>query len=366
MRAKHSGDRRLKGLKTRLRKEGKFPYLVSDLVNIRYLTGFSGTHAYFLVDDSGSYLISDSRYEEYARSILPPSIRFVLQNDEATVSLKQVMKTIGKKELYLEDHALVLSVYLEIKRALRGVKCIAGGNEVNLLRMVKDKEEIALLRKAARLTDECVDHLKMMAKPGMSEWDLSVEIDHFYRKRGCDGSSFDSIVASGSGSSMPHYQTSKEKRIEKNDVLLIDMGCSYRGYNSDLTRTFFLGSIDAELERIYGVVKRAQETAVKAVRPGITTASLDSVARDIIAAEGYGDYFGHSLGHGLGADVHELPAIKKGGDIKLKKGMVITIEPGIYLPGHGGVRIEDMVLVTSRGHRVLTKSSKKLTVIGSE
>ncbi|HOD16105.1 MAG TPA: M24 family metallopeptidase, partial [Spirochaetota bacterium] len=169
--------------------------------------------------------------------------------------------------------------------------------------------------------------------------------------------------AAGSGSSMPHYATSMSKKVRAGEPVLVDMGCEYQGYNSDLTRTMFVHSIDPALEKIYRVVQRAQEAAVRAVRPGITVGKLDAVARDIIAEAGYGEQFGHSLGHGIGMDVHELPAIRKG-DLALKKGMAITIEPGIYLPGIGGVRIEDMVVVTAAGREVLTKSSKDIMILG--
>ena len=222
---------------------------------------------------------------------------------------------------------------------------------------------MAMIRRAVDLADQCFSHILGLIKPGVVEWDLAVEIDYFYRRRGCSGTSFDSIVASGKGSSMPHYATSTTKRIESGDMILIDMGCVYEGYNSDLTRTVFLHKVDPRFREIYGIVLRAQEAAENAVRPGVTTGALDRKARDLIASEGYGGYFGHSLGHGVGLDVHELPAVKTGGEFKLKKNGVITVEPGIYLPGEGGVRIEDMVLVTSGGREILTKSDKSIIIL---
>lgn len=354
---------RLKKLVRSLKEKGLLPYLVTDLVNVRYLTGFAGSYGYLLVGGSRSCFISDTRYEEYARSILPKSVDFVLQKTDFLDSLKTQLKKDGIKELFIEEHSTPLSVFRNMQRKLRAVKLAPGGDEVNMVRMVKDEEEIGILRHAARITDACVDHLKKIIRPGDGEWDIATEIEHFYRKHGCRKSSFDSIIASGAGSSMPHYETSMEKKVRQGEVLLIDMGCEYRGYNSDLTRTMFITSVDPALERVYRVVQEAQEAAVKAVRPGITTGKLDSVARNIIALAGYGERFGHSLGHGIGMEVHELPAIKIG-DLKLKKNMAITIEPGIYIPGVGGVRIEDMVVVTAKGCEVLTKSSKDIIVIG--
>ena len=354
---------RLKKLVRSLKEKGALPYLVTDMVNIRYLTGFAGSYACLIIGRDRSYFISDSRYEEYARSILPKSVDFVLQKIDFLDSLKDVLKKAGAKELFLEEHSTPLSVYRNMQSQIKKVKLTPGGDEVNMVRMIKDEDEIGILRQAAKITDACVEHLRKIIRPGDGEWDISVEIEHFYRRHGCRKSSFDCIIASGAGSSMPHYSTSMEKKVRQGDVILIDMGCEYQGYNSDLTRTMFINSVDPALERVYRVVQEAQEAAVQAVRPGITTGKLDAVARDIITDAGYGERFGHSLGHGIGMEVHELPAIKKG-DLKLKKNMVLTIEPGIYIPGTGGVRIEDMVVVTAKGCDVLTKSPKDIIVIG--
>ncbi len=354
---------RLKKLKRALQDRWALPYLVTDLVNVRYLTGFSGSYASLVIGSERSYFISDSRYEEYARSIMPKGVEFVLQKIDFLETLKSVLKTIGARELFLEEHSTPFSVYRNMKRNLKGVKLMPGGDEVNTVRMVKDEDELAILREAAKITDACVEHLKKIIRPGDGEWDIAVEIEHFYRKHGCRKTSFDCIIASGPGSSMPHYATSMTKKVRAGEVILIDMGCEFRGYNSDLTRTMFISNVDPALERIYRIVQQAQEAAVDAVRPGITTGKLDAAARDIIAEAGYGDRFGHSLGHGIGMEVHELPAIKLG-DLKLKRNMAITIEPGIYVPGVGGVRIEDMVVVTAKGREVLTKSSKDIIVIG--
>lgn len=355
--------KRLKQLKTNLKKTARLPYLISDISNIRYLTGFNGSYAMLLITSGDSFFISDSRYEEYARSILPGQVKFVLQSGGVNPVIKKLCGILEVKQLFLEDHNFPLASFIALKKSMRGIKLLPGGNEVNDIRMIKDDDEIAVLRKAAYITDRCVDHLVSIIKPGMTEWDVSVEIEYFYRKNGCRKTSFDSIVASGAGASMPHYGASMEKKIQSGDILMIDMGCEYQGYNSDLTRTFFINSVDSELEKIYTIVKDAQQLALDAVKPGLTTGGLDSVARNFISAAGYGDNFGHSLGHGFGMEIHELPAVRKNGDVVLKKNMTITIEPGIYLPGKGGVRIEDMVLVTASGGETLTKFTKDLIVL---
>lgn len=352
----------LRKLKSVLRAKEHLPYLVSDLVNIRYLTGFTGSYACMIIGDKKSFFISDSRYEEYARDILPESIDFVLLNSDLYETIRGVLKRMGEKALYLEEHSIMLSTYLEMKARLRGIRLVPGESEVNRIRIIKKEEETVLLMKAAEITDRCFYHLLGFIKPGMIEWEVAAEIESFYRANGCRKSSFPAIVASGSGSSMPHYETSMTKKIEPGDVLLIDMGCEYMGYNSDLTRTIFVHSVDPFLEKIYRIVLDAQAAALGSVKPGITTGALDGKARQVIADAGYGDNFGHSLGHGLGLEVHELPAVKSG-DFRLKKNMVITVEPGVYVPGRGGVRIEDMVLVTGTGGETLTKCAKEITIV---
>ncbi|NLV67130.1 MAG: aminopeptidase P family protein [Spirochaetes bacterium] len=355
---------RIKKFKKLLRERGQLPCLVTDLNDIRYLTGYCGSNAALLIDDKKSFFISDSRYEEYILSILPPGFRFFLQKGVQADSVKDAFSITDKKVLHIQAGLVTYSFYSGLKKKLKGVKIIPLAEDpVAELRIIKDESEIALFRRAAEITDACFNHLLKFIRPGLTEWEISVEIDLFYKRNGCRGCSFDPIVASGAGSSMPHYIPSMKKIVEQGDALLIDMGCIYEGYNSDLTRTVFVNKVDAELESVYNIVYRAQARAIAAVRPGIDTGELDSAARSYIAEHGYGDNFGHGLGHGLGIEIHEAPAIKKNSVSGIKKNMVITIEPGIYIPGKGGVRIEDMVLVTAGGSEVLTRCSKALTVI---
>ncbi len=355
---------RVKRLKKILSEKLGFPYLITDLNNIKYLTGYSGSNAYLIIDEKISYFISDSRYEEYVKSILPKNFEFILQTGSTLDALKVFFGKLNKKILFVESHSMTLSQHADFKKGLKGLKIIPMEDDpVNLIRMVKDEGEIAILKEAAVITDACFYHLLKFIKPGMTEWDVAVEIEIYYKKHGCTACSFDPIVASGTGSSMPHYVPSMTKKIAKGEILLVDMGCVYKGYNSDLTRTVFVEKIDSELEKIYNIVYEAQGAAVKAVKAGLDTQKLDNVARSIITDYGYGENFGHGLGHGVGIEIHEMPAVKKNSSIKLKKNMVITIEPGIYVSGIGGVRIEDMVLVTADGSEVLTKCSKELIVI---
>lgn len=354
---------RLKRLRKELIKRGAIPYLITDLKNIKYLTGFSGSNGYLIVSEKNSIFISDSRYEEYAKSVIPEDCEFFLQEGNAFEAISSTIKKRGIKEIYVEASNITLAFHSELKKALSKVKIVPVIDDpVADLRAIKDENEISLIKEACAITDRCFAHLLQIIKPGVTEWDISVEIDYFFKRNGCRSCAFDPIVASGSGSSMPHYKP-ENKKIEPGEILLIDMGCVFQGYNSDLTRTIFIDKIDPALAEIYEIVFQAQSKALNAVKPGLDTGKLDSVARNFITQKGYGENFGHGLGHGVGIDIHESPAIKKNISSKLKKNMVITIEPGIYIPGRGGVRIEDTVLVSQQGFEVLTKSSKDLIVI---
>jgi Xaa-Pro aminopeptidase len=354
---------RLADVRKVLRSARITPYLISDLVNIRYLTGFAGSYAALVIDEHVAYLISDSRYEEYARSILPDGVRFILQKSDLITTLRALLKKDGATRLYLEEHGLPISIYFQMKKELAPVALKAGGDIVNSQRMRKSPDEIHILEKAVGIADDCFAHLCPLIKPGVKEWDIAIEIDYFYKKHGCRRASFDSIVAAGPGSSMPHYSTSLTRRIREGEMVMIDMGCDYQGYNSDLTRTIFVRSVAPEFRKIYTIVRAAQEKAIRAIKPGMLSGAIDKAARSHIADKGFGWAFGHSLGHGVGLEVHEMPALKARGRIPLTQGMVVTVEPGIYVPGKGGVRIEDVVAVTETGCRVLTKSSKEIIVL---
>jgi len=353
---------RLSKLRRNLEKNGKFPYLISNLINIYYLTGFEGSYGSLVLDDERTFFITDSRYTEYAGTVLPKSIEIIQQKTDFSSTLNGIFKIIKKRKLFTEQ-SITLATFLSLKKQLKNIKLLSGDNEIESLRMVKDENEIENLRKAVSLTDKCFSHLLEIIKPGISEWDIAVEIEYFYRKNGCRRSSFESIIASGKGSSMPHYITSMTKKIEYNDILLIDMGCMYNGYNSDLTRTIFIGNILSEFKKIYNIVRNAQEEAISRVKHGITAAKLDKTARDVIDKNGYGPAFGHSLGHGVGLEIHESPYIKNGNSYRLKKNIPFTIEPGIYIQDRGGVRIEDVVIVNDHGCENLTKSSKEIIIL---
>jgi Xaa-Pro aminopeptidase len=240
---------RIKNLRKSLAEGEKFPYLISDLMNIKYLTGFSGSYAYIIFGKKYTCFITDSRYEEAASALLDRNTDLVLQKTDMINAIRECLPKQEKK-LYIEEHSASLSFFTVLKKNLKGVRIIPAGDDVNTLRIIKDEDEIVLLRKAADIVDECFLQILKFIKPGITEWDISNEIEFFFRKKGCRKSSFPSIVASGTGSSMPHYETSMKKKIKSGEPILIDMGCEFSGYNSDLTRTLFSGRIDKKIEKI--------------------------------------------------------------------------------------------------------------------
>ncbi len=259
----------------------------------------------------------------------------------------------------LESSFVSLKLYEKFKDLLPTATFKNTENLIESLSVRKDPLEISKIRKAVRIADKAFSEILKMLKPGVREKDIALELENRMRKLGADGPSFDTIVASGQRSSMPHGRAS-DKKLKKGDFITIDFGCYFQGYSSDITRTVVLGKATEKQKKIYSVVLNTQKAACKAVKPGLACSHVDAVARDMIMKAGYGDYFGHGLGHGIGLLVHDGPVLSPRSNDILEPGNVITIEPGIYLPNWGGVRIEDDVLVTSDGAQILSKSPKEL------
>ncbi len=354
-------DKRILKLKDRLFDMNKLPYIIFNLKNIQYLTGFKGSNAFMVFNANKTIFITDSRYTEYAEKILPINLELVEQNKKLHEILKQILT---ENNLYVEDSEIKLNDYNKLCDELIGVTIHPAGDYTQEFRAIKDINEITLLKESARINDNCYNHLEKIITPGITEWDIYLEIENYYKKNGCRKCAFDPIVASGVGSSMPHYMTAVSKKINENEVILIDTGCEYESYNSDLTRTFFTGRISEKMRAIYKIVRDAQENAIMCLRSGMMSSEVDSLSRNYIKDAGYGDYFGHSLGHGVGLDIHEYPRIKENDGTILQDGMVITIEPGIYIPGEGGVRIEDMVVIKDGKAEVISEFSKDIIICG--
>ena len=324
--------------------------------NRRYASGFTGSTGYVLITEADAKFITDFRYIKQATV---QCTGFEIVEIGNTKTITDVLNESALFKLGVEEDFMTYGQSIEFTDKLTDTDIVPLEGAILKLRSVKTTDEIKNIEKAADIADEAFEHILEFIKPGLAESDIALELEFFMRKKGAEKLSFDSIVASGERSSLPHGVAS-DKIVEVGDIITLDFGCVYNGYCSDMTRTVVLGKADDRQKKIYDIVHRAQETSLEAVRPGITGTELDSIARNIIAGSGYGQYFGHGLGHGVGLEVHELPRINVRGDVPMEPGMVITIEPGIYVPDFGGVRIEDLVLVTEDDYRVLSKSTKNL------
>lgn len=332
--------------------------LIYSDANRNYLSGFKGDESYIVVTQKEAVFITDSRYTEQARSEVS-DFEVRQYSDKITGYLSELVKSLKVKRLGFEESHMTYSMYEELKSSLDGVEFVKLDSMVEKLRQNKDSSEIDCIAKAASIADLAFSHMLNYIKPGMTEKSIGLELEFFMRSKGASGLSFPSIIASGKRSSLPHG-TATDKVVENGDLLTLDFGCVYEGYCSDMTRTVVIGKASQEQKKIYEIVLKANEEALKAIKPGKTGIEIDLIARNIINDSGYGQYFGHGLGHGVGMRVHELPHVSKKGSYPMEPGMVITDEPGIYIPDFGGVRIEDLLVVTDDGCRVLSKSSKQL------
>ncbi len=336
-------------------------FLVSAPENRRYLSGFTGSAGYLLVTASDAVLATDFRYVEQAKTESPS---YRVHRTRGGVSwMPDLLAELGVGVLGIEaDHMTVAShssmtSSLEESDNAAGVFIEETKSVVESVRAVKDASELALIQKAVEIADRAMARVAPRIEPGMTEariaWDLEVEM----RGLGADGPAFDIIVGTGPNGALPHHRAD-DSVVRQGDPIVIDMGASYEGYNSDLTRTFYAGSPDDEFLAIYSIVLQAQETAIREVRPGMTGKEVDEIARTVIEEAGYGEEFGHGLGHGVGLAVHERPMVVPTSEDVIEDGMVFTVEPGIYISGWGGVRIEDMVVMENGRARILTDSPK--------
>jgi Xaa-Pro aminopeptidase len=336
--------------------------LVTDLVNLRYLTGFTGSNGLALVGPGTRRFLTDFRYVERAKAEVDG---FDLQ--PAPQELRSALESgwpPGELRVGFEDQSLSVRRHAELRETIPDrVELVPAGGLVEAERAVKEPTEIAAIRAAAALADEIYAWLLEWGLVGRTERDVALALEQEMRVRGASGPSFDSIVAAAENGALPHA-TPRDVAIPAGTLVTLDLGARVDGYCSDCTRTWATGSLPDDLGELYETVLRAQEAALDAVRPGPEGREIDAVARDIITAAGHGDHFGHGLGHGVGLDIHEAPRLARRAEARLAAGNVVTVEPGIYVPGRGGVRIEDLVVVTENGRDVLSATSKALTVVG--
>lgn len=331
---------------------------LSNPINVGYVSGFTGSTALAVVTPAQAVFIADSRYNLQAESQCPEfTVRKAAPKPLET--LAEVAKALGLKTLHFESATLTVAALEKWQEALEGVTLAPAADVVEPLRQVKDAGEIACIREAAEIVDRAFDFLLTITRPGVREMDLAIELEYFLKKRGSEQEAFEIIVASGPRSALPHGRAS-EKRLETGEFVTFDFGACRGGYFSDLTRTIVLGKADERQREVYGIVAAAQQAVLDAIRAGADGKAVDAVARDLITARGFGDNFGHGTGHGLGRAVHDHPGLSVHSELTLAAGMVLTVEPGIYIDGWGGVRIEDDVVVTETGCELLTHAPKGL------
>ena len=344
--------------------------VISRPAHMRYFSGFqlsrgeeatSGHSGTLFVTADEQLILADARYVEQAQAETPT---WELVTTSRTLA-EELSELLGSRDVLhcgLEAESLTHAHWSDIAQLAPGSELHRIDEELAALRVIKDEREIELIARACALGDRCFQYLLGVLRPGMSEQELAWELESFLRANGSEGLAFDPIVLAGPRASMPHGRPS-DARIEPGNVLLLDFGCQVDGYRSDMTRTVFVGEPDDELRGLYATVQAAQQAAIDVVQPGVTGSAVDAAAREVIAAAGHGDAFGHGLGHGIGLETHEAPVLRRYAQ-PLQVGMVFSLEPGIYLPGRTGIRIEDIVALEASGPRLLTTSPRGALVIG--
>ena len=340
--------------------------LVTKLVNVRYLTGFTGSNGALLVTADGAVLATDGRYDTQAEE-QAPDLERVIRRDCARALVERAAKErVGR--IGFEAHHVTVALHRTLtdtaSEASAATELVDLGQAVEALRAVKDDDEIALLAQACSISDRALADLLLTIGPGRTERDVAFDLEARMRAHGADGPAFDTIVASGPHSAVPHHRPT-DRAIEPGDLLKIDFGALYRGYHADETRTFVVGGEVAEWQReLHTLVATAQAAGRAALAPGADPRQVDATARRIIQDAGYGEHFGHGLGHGVGLEIHEAPMLGQQATGKLADCTPVTVEPGVYLPGRGGVRIEDTLVVRDGEPQTLTTTTRDLLVLG--
>ena len=356
------GAARIARIQEGLPAEGIDAAYVASLPNVRYLCGFTGSNGCLVIGRSGARFLTDGRYrEQAAEQVQGAEVDVYGLPDDLERGLGRALSDFGAHNVGFESAHLTVAM-LERLRGATGFEFVPTSQLVERLRMVKEPGELDRIREAARLADEGLAHVLERVAEGVTERELALDLEFFMRRAGAEDVSFDPIVAAADRSALPHARPT-ERQVEKGRYLLFDLGAIHDGYCSDMTRTVVVGEADDRHREIYHLVARAQQAGLDAVAPGRPAAEVDRAARSVIEEAGLGDAFGHGLGHGVGVEIHEAPTIRSTSRDVLEAGQVITIEPGVYIPGWGGVRIEDLLVVTADGAEVLSRSSKELQVL---
>lgn len=353
--------KRIDKLQNKLKKKNIEAFLVTKKENVRYLSGFTGTAGKILITQNESIFITDFRYLDQAAEQTEGYLIEEISSDFID-GFTKLIKRKKIKNLAFESHELNFKNYQELKEKLKLTSFNPFDSLVEDLRIIKDQKEIEKIKKAVAIADQGFQFLLDFIKPGKTEKEVALELEFFMKRKGGEKNAFDFIVASGKRGALPHGVAS-DKVIKRGDLVTIDFGTVYQGYHSDITRTIAVGEPQSKLKDIYELVLTAQEKVISEIKPGMNCFDIDKIARDFISEAGYKDNFGHGLGHGVGLEIHEGPRLSYTADCILEKGMVVTDEPGIYISGLGGVRIEDDLLITEKGCQVLNSAPKKLIIL---
>ncbi|MDP8213189.1 MAG: Xaa-Pro peptidase family protein [Candidatus Zapsychrus exili] len=344
-------NKRLKHIISVFKQDNIDAFVVTKDANISYLVGFSAEDAWLLIARNKVFYITDSRYMLEVKKKLR-GIKLECIKESLPKTLATILKTLKIKNIGFEGNVLTYAQHKSIKKACGTIRLVDRSGAVELLRSIKSKDEINSIKKSLNLHKSTNKYIKSIIKPDLTEKEIAFKIDNFVKSKGAR-LSFETIVASGVNSCYPHAQITGRK-VLKNDIILVDMGVDLNGYKSDLTRMFFLGRIPKPLREVNSIVKEVQVSAIEKIAPGVSTADIDNFARKLFKKHKLDKFFTHSLGHGVGLEVHERPILSKLSQEYLKEGMIVTVEPGIYIPNKFGIRIEDMVLVTKKGYEILS------------
>jgi Xaa-Pro dipeptidase len=346
--------KRIKAVRYQLKKKRIKSLLITKLANVTYTTGFLGDDSWVLFSKGGVYLLTDSRYTEQAKNQCP--VCMIIERDKPMVeAVAELLKKLRLARAVAVEKSVSLAAFEALKKYIN-VRLKTVANIIESARSIKDKSEVAAIGAAARIAAQVLRRTFAHIKPGITENELAGGLDFQIRKGGAINS-FETIVAFGPNASRPHHRPTFRK-LKKNDTVLIDFGVRFKGYCCDITRCFVVGRPNLFYEKVYNAVQEAQTAALKMIKAGVAAKKVDAAARKVIRKNGLPVY-GHGTGHGLGLEVHEEPVISTDSKAKLQQGMVFTIEPAVYIPGKLGIRIEDNILVTKTGYKILTKTSKK-------
>ncbi|MBN1899147.1 MAG: aminopeptidase P family protein [Spirochaetes bacterium] len=335
--------------------------LLNNLSNLRYFTNFTGSSGFAVISKKQSYFLTDNRYRCQAKKEIDPAFKIIIYDQKSLQPVLTILKKVKPGTLGIEAESLPFSIVKKIKSQMKGLKLGDVSEKVLMLRSVKTNEELKKIKKALHIAEQSFKKIQGIIKPGLSEKDIALELDYEMRKNGCEKIAFSTIVASGVNSALPHAHATNQK-IKNNSILLLDFGCTIDGYSSDITRVIFIGKSKPVFKKMFYTVKEAYHQSINFLSSNREASILTHQVDRFIRKSGFKDGLIHSLGHGVGLDIHELPVLSKFKKSTLRSGHVFTIEPGIYIPHLGGIRLENMIHLTEKGPEVLNKLPMEFSI----